>query len=416
MRVAVLAAGSRGDYQPVLALAAELRRRGHDVGVTATSDFVDLVEAEGVAVEEVRTEVMRVYHERVTARMPEDTAGQMALVAGWTGDLAAEVGPTLRDLWPRYDAVVSTVLTLPWACAMAAADPRPHAALLFVPAMPTGWGDASMLSVRPGWSPANLVAGLRALPAAGQVTSVPLRALGDRLTRRQRARAARMMLSTPTVVAHSPQVVAPRRVSGRLVRATGYPFRELPAGARLSSGTEAFLARGPAPVYVGFGSQGAAPTREAHRLAVDAVLGLGGRVVTLRGTGLDETRYDERVRFVDDEPHELLFPRVRTVVHHGGAGTTAQALRSGIPQVVVPFVLDQPFFARRCHEIGVAGPPVPAQRATAEALRASLAVAGGEQVRRRAVDVGRAVAAERGAGAAADVVERVAGVGPADGA
>ncbi|MDO5635614.1 MAG: hypothetical protein Q4G34_12225, partial [Micrococcus sp.] len=96
----------------------------------------------------------------------------------------------------------------------------------------------------------------------------------------------------------------------------------------------------------------------------------------------------------------------RVIVHHGGAGTTAQALRSGVPQVVVPFTLDQPFFGRRVAEIGVGGPPVPVQNVSAAALTSSLAAAQSVEVRRRAAEVGALVAAEDGAAAVADLVER----------
>src|SRR5699024_8744963 len=109
-----------------------------------------------------------------------------------------------------------------------------------------------------------------------------------------------------------------------------------------------------------------------------------------------EGGWDEDVLFVDGEPHELLLPRTRAVVHHGGAGTTAAALRSGIPQVVVPFVLDQPFFGRRVREIGVAGEPVPVASATTDRIATSLRQTEDEAVRRRAADVGRLVRAEDG--------------------
>lgn len=406
MRIALLAAGSRGDYQPVLAVAAGLRARGHQVGVTATSDFADEVRAAGFAVEEVRLDAMRIYREQTSARMPGTMAGQIALLEEFAREAADPIATTMREVWPRYDAVVSTALTLSWAAALGAVDPRPHVTMLFVPALPTGWGDASMLSVEPGWSGRNLRAGWAAVGAGARLTGSALSALGPGMTRRQRVRAARLLVTTPTVVAHSRQVVAPRRVSGRQVRVVGYPFRELPPGSALDARLEAFLGAGPAPVYAGFGSQGVGATRAALRHTVQAAVGAGHRVVALRGTGLEEDGWGGGVCFVDGAPHELLLPRCRAVVHHGGAGTTAQALRSGVTQVVVPFTLDQPFFGRRVEEIGVAGPAVPVQRATRDRIAASLALAQRPVVRERAAEVGRLVAAEDGVRGMVDVVEQ----------
>ncbi|NIW49113.1 MAG: glycosyltransferase, partial [Gammaproteobacteria bacterium] len=58
-------------------------------------------------------------------------------------------------------------------------------------------------------------------------------------------------------------------------------------------------------------------------------------------------------------PHQWLFPRMATIVHHGGAGTTAAALRAGVPSVIVPYFADQPFWARHVHQQGASPPPIP---------------------------------------------------------
>lgn len=401
----MLAAGSRGDYEPVLAVAAGLRARGHEVGVTASSDYAELVASAGFEVEEVRVDALRAYQEMVAPNMPSTLPGQLERLGRWSTELASPVLSTMRELWPRYDAVVSTALTLSWAAVLSAVDPRPHVTMLFVPAMPTVWGDASMLSTHPGRSVANLGAGLRALAPGGRLTGVALREMTSGLTRGERLRATRNLVSTPAFVAHSPQVVVERRVSGRQVRCTGYPFRDDP-DARLSPTTTSFLETGPTPVYIGFGSQSLGNTREALRHSISGARSLGHRVIALRGTGLVEDGWGDDVLFTDGDPHEALFPRMHAIVHHGGAGTTAQALRGGVPQVVVPFVLDQPFFGRRVHEIGVAGEPVPVPEATPERVTASLQQADAPAVRRRAAEVGALVRAEHGVERAVDHVER----------
>ncbi|MFI5891315.1 glycosyltransferase [Actinoplanes sp. NPDC051513] len=71
-------------------------------------------------------------------------------------------------------------------------------------------------------------------------------------------------------------------------------------------------------------------------------------------------------------PHSWLFPRMAAVVHHAGAGTTAAGLRAGVPAVAVPVLADQPFWARRLHDLGVAPRPIPMPALTADALAAAL--------------------------------------------
>ncbi|MDI6099226.1 hypothetical protein QLQ12_11530 [Actinoplanes sp. NEAU-A12] len=108
-------------------------------------------------------------------------------------------------------------------------------------------------------------------------------------------------------------------------------------------------------------------------------------------------------------PHEVVFPRVAVIVHHGGAGTTAAAVRAGRPQVVCPFVGDQPFWGRRMHQLAVAPEPIDQRRLTAPRLAAAIreaiddaAMTGGAR------RLGDRVRAENGVAAAVDVLEQVA--------
>lgn len=413
MRIALLAAGSRGDYQPLVAVGQGLAARGHDVGVTATTDYLDLVRAGGLPAEEVRMDLMRRYREDVLAGegMPGDLHGQMGMIGEMARVLAPEVARTMRDLAPRYDGFVTTALTATWPGLFVPGPSRPQVLMMFVPALPSRWGDSSLFSVEQGRSLRNLVAGLRGVrSAAGAVA--PGAAPGSAGIRpRDRWRAAVRMASSPAFVASTPHLVTPRRVAGRDVRVVGYPFLDSPPGTTLPAEVEAFLAGpvGDAPVFAGLGSHTVPAVREALRSTVGAALGLGRRVLVMRGSGLeDEGGYDDRVAFVGDVPHDLLFPRTAAVVHHGGAGTSAVALRAGRPQVPVPFTMDQPYLARRLHEIGVAAAPVPADVAGGpsgtERMRAALAAALTPALAARAEQVAASVRLEDGVtGAVAEI-------------
>lgn len=106
-------------------------------------------------------------------------------------------------------------------------------------------------------------------------------------------------------------------------------------------------------------------------------------------------------------PHELLFPHVAAVVHHGGAGTTAAAVRAGVPQVVCPFVADQPFWGQRMHRLGVAGEPLPQSRLTVPVLAAAIRRAVSDpQMSDAARRLGERVRAENGTATAVDLLEQ----------
>jgi vancomycin aglycone glucosyltransferase len=153
----------------------------------------------------------------------------------------------------------------------------------------------------------------------------------------------------------------------------------------LTAELEAFLAAGPPPVYVGFGSMRA--PKDAARVAVEAIRANGRRAVVARGWA-DLTPIDDKddCLAIGEVNQQALFPRVAAVVHHGGAGTTTTAARAGAPQVVVPQMADQPYFAERVAELGIGSAhdgPTP----TTESLSAALATALTPQTRARAADV-----------------------------
>jgi MGT family glycosyltransferase len=103
-------------------------------------------------------------------------------------------------------------------------------------------------------------------------------------------------------------------------------------------------------------------------------------------------------------PHREVFPRAAAIIHHGGVGTTAEALRAGRPMVIVPYSHDQPDNARRCRALGVAR-VVRRSRARAERLARELkAVLEDPAMAPRAREVGERVRAEAGARAAADAI------------
>ncbi|HET7090157.1 MAG TPA: nucleotide disphospho-sugar-binding domain-containing protein, partial [Anaerolineae bacterium] len=78
---------------------------------------------------------------------------------------------------------------------------------------------------------------------------------------------------------------------------------------------------------------------------------------------------------IDAVPHEWLFPRMAAIVHHGGAGTTAEAVRAGVPSIVTPFFADQPFWGQRIADLGVGPAPIPQRRLTTQKLAEAIHIA-----------------------------------------
>ena len=165
-----------------------------------------------------------------------------------------------------------------------------------------------------------------------------------------------------------------------------------------------FLNGGPAPLFVGLGSTATSKGHELSQTLAAAIRGAGARAVVQRGwAGLAGLGDD--VLTVDDVPHSWLFPRMAAIIHHCGAGTAAAAIRAGIPSVPVPGIMDQPFWANRLTQLGVACTPLPRTSLEAEALSASIAVVVGEpRYREETQRLSRLVRDEDGAGAAVAVI------------
>jgi sterol 3beta-glucosyltransferase len=145
-------------------------------------------------------------------------------------------------------------------------------------------------------------------------------------------------------------------------------------------------------------------------LVVEALTRSGQRGILAGGWGaLNATmQHSEHVFFVDSIPHHWLFPRMAAIVHHGGAGTTGAALRSGIPSVVVPFGFDQAFWGHRVAALGVGPRPLPRSKLTAHSLAKAIAhVVHNPRMHERAAQLGTQIRMEHGTAQAIDHIHRV---------
>jgi vancomycin aglycone glucosyltransferase len=151
----------------------------------------------------------------------------------------------------------------------------------------------------------------------------------------------------------------------------------------------AFLDAGAPPVYVGFGSLPA--PKDFARMAIDVVRAQGRRVLISRGWAeLDLVDGRKDCFIVGEVNQQALFPKVAAVVHHGGAGTTTAAARAGSPQVVVPQIVDQPYWASRVSDLRIGSAhagPTP----TAESLSAALEFALNPGTRARALAIAETI-------------------------
>jgi sterol 3beta-glucosyltransferase len=196
------------------------------------------------------------------------------------------------------------------------------------------------------------------------------------------------------------------------MRTTGYWFLD-GEDWRPPKKLREFLESGEPPVSLGLGSMSgfaSARTRRIFALTVRALEHTGKRGILLGRGGDDVKLPDNVINTAGDVPYDWLFRRIAVAVHHGGAGTTAEALRAGLPSVVIPMVPDQAFWGSRVAVLGAGPPPLHPRRLTAERLASAiLLAANGVEMRKRCKELGEKISAEDGVGRAVEAFEENVG-------
>jgi len=410
--------GSSGDLHPHLALALGLQDRGHDVVLVAAAPFREAVERVGMRFQPMRPEVPdRAGNELLFARMMDPRRGTEFI-------MRSLVAPAIRHSYADVEAVADgadllATGTLAFAAAFyAERNGIPWAATALQPSAVLSVYDPPTGDLLPGTE------ALRKLPpwAVRRLKGVVGLATDRWFAPLQRFR-SELGLPPATVnpflggatspwlnlALFSPVLARPQPDWPPKTVITGFPFDPRVDGSSLPPDLERFLDRGDAPIVFTLGSSAVYAPGRFWRESLEVVRALGRRAVLLVGphgeTGLIQGAPD--VLAVGWAAHAALFPRAAAVVHQGGIGTTAQALRAGRPMLVVPYSHDQPDNARRVAELGV-GLRLPVDRYTAEAATPLLARLLAEPAfRQRAVKIAEAVAGEDGVERASDALEAI---------
>lgn len=342
MRVLLSTYGSRGDVEPIVALAVRLQALGAEVRICAPSDreFVDLLARAKVPMIPFAKSWRSWATEASTAE--ESVPSVDDYVAGYIAATYA----TLADAARGTDMLLASGMLHFIAQSAAEKAGIPHRFAVFCPSVlePQGWQ--------------NLVSA----PINAHRASIALPPIQD---------AREFLFTSNPWLAADPTLSPPveEDVLG-VVRSHAWT---LPDERPLPDDLVDFLDAGTLPVYVGFGSMRV--SSESARIAIEAIRKLGHRVLIGRGWAVLSLVDDQGDCFAIGEVNQqALFTRVAATIHHGGAGTTTTAARAGVPQVIVPQAADQPYWAdqvTRLH-IGVAhaGP-----NPTVESLTAALRVA-----------------------------------------
>ncbi len=354
MRWAVLTWGTRGDVQPLLALAGGLRARGDTVRFGALSAHADLVRGHGfpfhalgspMAAAAYRS-MMDTMHEEPNPRRQNRALLQQVLL----GDLerlfadcceaAADCDVVIAH-WLQVGAgLAAESLGLPWASVtLNAAGVGCEQAL----------ASREELRARQGysrWLWGDRLSEFRAAHDLPPVEVVADSVYSPRLN---------LVAISPRLVPESAQWSPQHRVIGFLHGPTHDPDW-IPEPA-----LEGFLRRYPRPVVVTLGSSAGDHIDAKLRVVLQALDAMGLPVIVqalLADAPPPPVPAPERMLVVGEVPHGWLFPQSSCVIYHGGAGGSAAVLRAGVPSLAMGNLFDQPYWGQLLSEHGLAASPI----------------------------------------------------------
>lgn len=414
MKVCFFTLGTRGDVQPYVALGRELIREGHEAVICVGESFRRLVESNGIGFVPTTSDLMAIAASPEGKAILEHPIRNLRRALSYAKEV---INPAYRKTLEEFYAAASDADVIVY---------HPKALGAVDIALKHGIPCVSMPPV-PVTYPVSEFANLA-------VTTKDLGKWLNQATYRvnEMAESSQIHLINDF---RAKVLQLPKRkaglytyTDGRKAIPTVYPLSKalfpevsswdghvfLPGfffldseGETLPEEVEQFLAAGEPPVAVTFSSMPLAqPVRLLEKLRA-ALETTGNRAVILTGNSGIECENDDRICAVQTAPHSALFPRVKGVIHHGGVGTMAAALRAGKPQMIIPFSVDQPFWAKRLYRLGYSVKPMREKEVTAAELAKAFTEMDDPDVLSRAEEIASIIRDEK---ATADTVKYLAEV------
>lgn len=359
MRVTFASLGTLGDLHPLLAVARAVKNRGDDVTIASSKGFGDYVVSLGFRFCPIRPDLEPGFGQ--VSRLSDPGRGPERL-------LREEVFPSVRETYGDLleacrTADLLVVGELVYVAPLVAAKTGiPWVNAVLSPSSFLSSIDPCVLAPAPAF---------HHLRHFGPLPHRLLLGYGDRLTSRwaEPLYAFRRELGfapgrNPVYHdKHSPHLTlalfpklfaAPQSDWPAQVLQTGFPFFEQPPRQAVSQPIESFLDAGSPPLVFTLGSSMVGIAGDFYAEAARAAMALGRRAILLIGKNPPPAGLPDSILPMAYAPLESVFPRAAAVIHHGGIGSCAMALRCGVPSLVIPFAYDQPDNAERLRKLGVA--------------------------------------------------------------
>ena len=413
-RIVLTTIGSFGDLHPKIAIALELRDRGHDVIFATHKEYQDKIEALGFDFHRMRPDNTALNDPEEMARMMDLKTGTEYVIKHW---VCANLRETYADLTACAKGadliiagegvlaarLVAEKLGILWAFAV------------LQPASFLSIYDPSVLPVLP------FLAKLRGLGTIAnrgviQLSKIMSKSWAEPIHQLRREIGLSPLTGSPFIddkyspylvlALFSPTFAKPQRDWAESTVITGFTFYDgSEGGAELTPELKQFLEIGEPPIVFTLGSAAVRSPGRFYEESIQAAKGLNRCAVLLMGKNLPLKNLPENMIAVDYAPYSRIFSRACAIVHQGGIGTTAQALRAGRPMLVIPYSHDQPDNAARAERLGVSRTISRSQYEAARVAKELGELLENPTYAAKATEIGQVIRAENGVGVACDAIE-----------
>jgi sterol 3beta-glucosyltransferase len=404
MHISILALGSRGDVQPYATLGNGLKSAGHEVRFITFESFASLIAENNLDFHPIQGNA-----EALVAEGRADMLGLMrsfgSLAEGYAHDLSAPyLGETDLIINQLPAGLYGFDLAEKYGVPMVLASVIPLARtrmfpLMGFPKLPLpGYNKATYyLGEQMAWQMFRTVIN-RWREKTLNLPPLPIKGYMGQIGTRQ----------IPIINGFSQHVVARPNDWNEHIHVTGYWLPENKHWQPANDLSE-FIEAGTPPVFIGFGSMPIKDPQRITTIILEALKQSGQRGILHMGWGgLGNQSLPDYVFRIDFAPYDWLFPRMAMVIHHGGSGTTAFGLRSGMPSCVVPFVFDQFYWGERIAQLGVGPKPIRYKDLTVERLREVIRIGiSNSQMRQKATDLAQKIHPENGIENALTTIEKM---------
>lgn len=408
--ITILCSGSRGDFQPYIALAQQLKKLGKDVRITGSKSFEDFIGSYGIDVYPIEADISTL---KVDPKLLKDAASSdNPLKMLLTFNKMKEYGIYMVNDY--YSACEGSELiiyhpgcTIGYFAAQkfgipsVLASPFPmHKTKEYLSVVMYGKTKSNVLTKKISYA---MIQGMLWMASKDSVKGFWKKKYGKLPDNFGCPFEKHTDKKHPAIVSCSNFVFKRPDDWNENIHQRGYWFVEEPCEYTPTDELTDFLNGGEKPVYVGFGSMTSLENHEGMtEMVIEAIIKSGKRGI-ICGMGRP-SNLPKSIIAIDSIPHTWLFEKVSAVCHHGGAGTTAAGFKAGIPSIIVPFSNDQFAWAHRSYDLGVGAKPIPKKELSSDKLADAIKFALTDKVVANARTLGQDIATENGAMECAKII------------